>query len=113
MYQLVLVFPHSTHNVHSMSCGTWYVISSSRLSPCFSFRGGACAKRCIPALMHQALPYDHKSINSFVTSSCYVYSHGTTYLSFCSLSLSDNKISADGVLVLAGALIVNRNLKLE
>ena len=50
--------------------------------------------------------------NSFVTS-CYVYSHGTTYLSFCSLSLSDNKISADGVLVLAEALIVNRNLKLE
>ena len=35
---------------------------------------------------------------------------------FCSLtfcSLRDNKISADGVLVLAGALIVNRNLKLE
>ena len=44
------------------------------------------------------------------------YSHGTTYLSFCSLtfcSLRNNKISADGVLVLAGALIVNRNLKLE
>ena len=59
-----------------------------------------------------ALPYDHNSINSFVTS-CYVYSHGTTYLSFCFLSLSDNKISADGVLVLAGALIVNRNLKVE
>ena len=57
-----------------------------------------------------ALPCDH---NSFVTSCCYVYSHGTTYLSFRSLSLSDNKISADGVLVLAGALIVNRSLKLE
>ena len=106
MCQLVLVFPHSTHNTHSMS---WYVISSSRLSPCFSFREGACAKRCILAWMHPALPYDH---NSFVKS-FYVYSHGTTYLSFRSLSLSDNKISADGVLVLAGALIVNRNLKLE
>ena len=35
---------------------------------------------------------------------------------FCSLtfcSLRDNEISADGVLVLAGTLIVNRNLKLE
>ena len=35
---------------------------------------------------------------------------------FCSLtfcSLRNNKISADGVLVLAGTLIVNRNLKLE
>ena len=52
-------------------------------------------------------------LTDFVMSCCYVYSHGTTYLSFCSLSLSDNKISADGVLVLAGALIVNRNLKLE
>ena len=69
--------------------------------------------RCILAWMHPALPYDYNSINSFVTSCCYVYSHGTTYLSFRSLSLSDNKISADGVLVLAGALIVNRNLKLE
>ena len=78
----------------------------------FSFRGGACAKRCILAWMHPALPCDYNSINSFVMS-CYVYSHGTTYLSFCSLSLSDNKISADGVLVLAAALIVNRNLKLE
>ena len=32
-------------------------------------------------------------------------------LTFC--SLRNNKISADGVLVLAGTLIVNRNLKLE
>ena len=68
--------------------------------------------RCTLAWMDPALPYDHNSINSFVTS-CYVYSHGTTYLSFCSLSLSDNMISADGVLVLAAALIVNRSLKLE
>ena len=44
------------------------------------------------------------------------YTHGTTYLSFYSLtfcSLRSNKISADGVLVLAGSLIVNRNLKLK
>ena len=53
----------------------------------------------------------------FDSSLLFVYTvmEPLTFL-FCSLtfcSLRNNKISADGVLVLAGALIVNKNLKLE
>ena len=45
----------------------------------------------------------------------YTVTEPLTFL-FCSLmfcSLRNNKISADGVLILAGALVVNKNLKLE
>ena len=67
--------------------------------------------------MDPTLPYDHNSINSFCDGFLVVYivMEPLTFLFLFSdiCSLRNNKISADGVLVLAGALIVNRNLKLE
>ena len=51
----------------------------------------------------------------FDSSSLFVYTvmEPLTFLFVHFCSLRNNKISADGVLILAGALIVNKNLKLE